>query len=333
MSKSRIGLGLALICWALLSVFAPASAQSKKLAPTDKAMPGKASAASAGPALTQAEVDEKKQRLYFLKKPNEKIRLDIDFPAEAKPATGPVVAKSAGSGFAWSKLAPAATLEKELDRVVNQSAEHLASDSVFAARGYKKIKDNHSMAAAWLHVLSDFDGDSKLKGEAAAVRDALSLTPLTLAADESVKPDATLYSQAKNAQDALGKLVKGEKSGAPAGKPQRPWREVALYTSAMKRMEAAQDQRIRVWTANAEELSKNADELMHESQLLAVLCQIILDKGYDNSADEDYQKWAKQLQQDCVDLVAATKAKEVDKAKALAGNIAKQCASCHEAYR
>ena len=53
----------------------------------------------------------------------------------------------------------------------------------------------------------------------------------------------------------------------------------------------------------------------------------------DNAADDGYQGWAKKLQQDCVELVAAAKAKEVDKAKALAGDIAKQCAACHEAYR
>lgn len=333
MNKSRLGLVLAVCCWLGLNLWTAASdAQAKKLAPNappaTKDGKGKEPAA---PALTQAEVDAKRQRLYFLKNPGDKIKLDVEFPTEAK-ATGPAVAKAAGSGYAWSKLAPAATLEKEIDRIVTQSAESLASDSVFTARGYKKIKDNHSLAAAWLHVLSDFDGPSKMKAEAAAVRDLASLAPLTLAADESKKPDMAMYTQAKGAQDALAKLAKGEKTGAPAGKA-RPWREVAIYTSVMKRMEAAQDQRIRVWTGNAEELGKNTDEVVHEAELLAVLCQIILDKGFDNAGDDTYQGWAKKLQQDCVELVAATKAKEADKAKALAGDIAKQCAACHEAYR
>lgn len=280
-----------------------------------------------GPKLTEAQVEERMKKLYLGSKTP---RLDIEFPdlnAVAKTET-----TKATSGFAWSKLSSAGALEKEVERNVTGNAEHLASASVFTSKGYKKIKDNHTMLAVWLNVLSEYDGPSKMKESAAAVRDLASTVPLALAAAEDVKPDDGMFTKSKAANEAAAKLAKGEKVDG-GGKP-RPWREVAVYTSVMKRMEASQDQRIRQWTSNAEEFGKNLAELEHEAQLLAVMSEAILDKGSnENAGNEDYQGWGKKLQQDCIDLLVAVKAKDHGKSQVLAADIAKQCAACHGGYR
>ncbi len=304
-------------------------AQSKKTAPSS--LPTKPAATSAEPQagkITTEQFNERRKKLYF---GADAPQLDILFPDPAAVVVDSSKGKKTG-GFEWSKLATAATLEKEVERNVAANDEHLASASVFSSKGYKKIKDNHSMLAVWLNVLSEFDGPSKMKDSAAAVRDLASTVPLALAASEDGKPDDAMFGKSKAANEAAAKLVKGDKIDGPA--KARPWREVAVYNSVMKRMEAAQDARIRGWTANAEEFNKNLPELEHEAQLLAIMCEVILDKGTsDNAGNEDYQGWGKKLEQGCIDLVAAVKAKDHAKAQVLAANIAKQCADCHSGYR
>jgi|GEM_PF-5668049 len=304
-------------------------AQSKKTAPS--ALPTKPAAGPAAPEvgkITAEQANERRKKLYF---GSDGPRLDIVFPDPAAVVVDTGKGKKTG-GFEWSKLATAATLEKEVERNVAANGEHLASASVFTSKGYKKIKDNHTMLAVWLNVLSEFDGPSKMKDSAAAVRDLAATVPLALAASEDVKPDEAMFGKSKEANEAAAKLLKGEKVNGAA--KARPWREVAVYTSVMKRMEAAQDARIRGWTANTEEFNKNLPELEHEAQLLAIMCEVILDKGTnDNAGNEDYQGWGKKLEQGCIELVAAVKAKDHAKAQVIAAGIAKQCADCHSGYR
>ena len=279
--------------------------------------------------LTQEELAEKKQKLYLLRNPGDPIRLDIKFGNQN--TAGPDVNKPTAQTFPWAKFISPGTLEKEISLLTTQNQEHLANSGVFVGKGFKKIRDNYAVAASLFQVASQYDGNLKYKEEGAGLRDLLASIPMKIENDDA-KPDDAMYAEAQLGQQALEKLAAGSKAGVANGPP-RKGVEVTPDKAIMRRMELAQDRRIRGWTASADDFSKNAENIQHEAELLAVMCQIIMDKSYPTAEGEDYQGWAKQLQQDCIDIVAAVKSKNHDAASKASSDMLKQCSACHEGYR
>jgi cytochrome c556 len=297
-------------------------------------------------SLSSDELKARKDRFYLI--PGGK--LDVDFPdpnAKAAAPSGGTASPggSPGSGspgtgapadgpkrdtFPWSKMITAAAVKKEIEATLASTAEFMANEGVFVGNGARQVRDKHGWLAVLFQVMYEYDGPEGA-AEAAPVRDLLSAVPMKFLA--KVKPDGAMFSDAQAAQDAAQKFLKGEKASGGGGK--KSFQQLIIYNTLMQRMEMGQDKRIKPWTASAEEFGKNLDKIELEAQLLAVMGEAIMDKGYSEkgSDDDSYRAFAKQFQEDAIGLVKAAKDKDAEAARKLAGSMSQQCSKCHEAFR
>jgi hypothetical protein len=97
----------------------------------------------------------------------------------------------------------------------------------------------------------------------------------------------------------------------------------------MQRMERAQQEGLAVGTANAGEFKKNADRLLHEAQLLALMGEVLKRDG----DDETFSGFARQMQDAALGVAEATRQNNYDAARKAVGEINKACSNCHKEFR
>ncbi len=236
---------------------------------------------------------------------------------------------AAGGAFAWSKIISADTLQDEVKSLGPQLAEEVKTPQVFLGGANKKARQTLSLLAAVFAVVNDYDGEVKWKKQAAAARDLFARAGYNCKA----ATDNT-FKEAKNRNDDLAALVRGESIAPPSAvEPKNEWGKVANLAPLMSRLEMAQQNRIAPATSNAGDFKKNAQQLVHEAEIVAALGEAIARPGMDNADDEKFRAYAKTLQKSALDLRQAVNDSNYDAGRAAAGVMKKTCDSCHGDFR
>lgn len=232
-------------------------------------------------------------------------------------------------GFAWSKLVAAATLEDEVKGQNAPIAEVTKTPSEFKGGGNQKARVYFSELALLFGVIGQYDGDVRWKRDALALRDLFKRAGVNckVGTDNSFK-------EAKQRSEDLTQLIGGGKIEAPKPDPDVKWADVANRPPLMMRMgKEGFDPRIKAWTADKGEFSKNREALAKEAQIVAVIAHLIQDESYEFADDEGYQGYAKELETQATEVVEAIKADSFERAQKAAGQLNKACSSCHGDYR
>ena len=248
--------------------------------------------------------------------------------ASAANTAGSAAEKSA-SGGAWSKLISADTLQDEIKSLQPQLADDVKTLQGFLGGGNKKARQDLSQLAAEFAIAGEYDGDVRWKNQSPAARDLFAKAGYNCKA----ATEAT-FREAKNRSDDLQGLVHGETITAPAGvEAKNDWSKIANLSPLMKRLELAQQDRISAAMASAGDFKKNAEQLTHETEMVAAYAEIIVRPGMENADDEKFRGFARTLQQSALDLRQAVRNENYDAAKTAAGVMAKTCTACHAEYR
>jgi cytochrome c556 len=101
----------------------------------------------------------------------------------------------------------------------------------------------------------------------------------------------------------------------------------------MTRMERALQDGISPQLANSATFERAAAELLHESQMLAMLGEAIGREGYEFWDDEGFQEHAAALRGAAAELTKAASEKNYEAARSAAGRASQACTICHEGYR
>ncbi len=185
------------------------------------------------------------------------------------------------------------------------------------------------MLALLFGVIAEYDGDVRWKSQAMVARDAFARA----AANCKVATDGS-YNDSKQRADDLSSLIRGDTlpvGAAPEAKPQ--WAKVAARPPLMSRLELAQQNRVAVWTANQGDFGKNLDGIVRESQIIAVIAEVIQREGYDFTDDNSYKGFAHDMQKHALAIADAAKSKNFEQARLAAGDLAKTCSNCHGSFR
>jgi hypothetical protein len=248
--------------------------------------------------------------------------------ANASAGGGGGEAPAGGSGFAWSKLISAETIEDEIKSLQTKVSENVTTPAKFKGGGFKEGRRQFTELAFLFAIISQYDGEVRWKNNAGGVRDLMARAGFNC----KVGTDAS-YNEAKLRKEDLEQLVRGGSISAPDANPDAKWDKIADRPPLMQRMEEAQQQRIAPATANAGEFKKNADVILREAELLAAIGQTIGQEGFEFSDDETYLGYAHQMRDAALEIVGAVKGKDYETARAASGKIEKACSSCHEGYR
>ncbi|HVA50415.1 MAG TPA: cytochrome c [Pirellulales bacterium] len=240
-------------------------------------------------------------------------------------------AVAATGDAAWSKLIAGSTIEDEVKAQVGSLAEVTKTPSVFKGGGNHVARVHFTELAMLFGVVAQFDGDVRGSWK----KDALGLREIFRRAGGNCKVGTdNSYKEAHQRSDDLAQLISGGKIELPKPDPDAKWSDVANRAPLMTRMgKEGYDPKIKAWTSDKGEFSKNRNALLEEAQIVAVIAHLIQDPSYEYADDEDYLKYAKGLETQALEIVEAVKGDDLQRAQKAAGQLNKACSTCHEGYR
>lgn len=254
-------------------------------------------------------------------------------PQFARPEGGtrptePGTAPATGGSFKWSTLVSGDTLVDEIKQARAASKTAISKVSDFKAGGYKKVRVAFGSAAAAFGVIAAYDKDVRWKSDAAAARDLIARAGLNC----KVGTDQT-FNEVKDRVADLDTLLEGS---ALVSKPDREedflWSQVADRPGLMMRLGAAEG--IAAAAASSKsEFVRQVDRIIHESEVTAMLAEILQQRDFADHDDDEYRGHAAAMRAAALQLREAAEKKDHEAAQQAVGNLKKSCDSCHAGYR
>ncbi len=232
------------------------------------------------------------------------------------------------AGFAWSRLIRAETIENEVKRYQKRLAEDVRTPSAFKGGDYRKCRIHFSMLAVLFAVAAEYDQEVRWKRNAAVLRSLFARAGLNCKAGT----DAS-FREAQQRREDLESLVRGSRVDGPEPRPDVSWPEIAERPPLMQRMEQAYEQRLADWLANGGELKRNAAEIRHEAELLAMMAEAITRDGFKHADDETYLEYAGQLRDAAQQVAQAAEQGNYALAREAESRLGNACLDCHDDYR
>lgn len=254
-----------------------------------------------------------------------------ELATEARQATttaGGGEKQQSADGYAWSKLVDADTIETEIKRQLAPLQPLVATPATFKGGGYRDCRDRFTWLATLLSVAGDYDDSVRWQETAPALAQLYARAGFNC----KVGTDQSFRESQLRVQD-LADLVRGGRPDAPEAKPDVGWDRLADRSPLMRRMETCLGEGITPNTSDGRALSKNADDLRHEAQLMALMAEVVMQPGFDYADEETYRTYAIELRDASVALTQAVDLENFQAARTAIGNMQKACSNCHDEWR
>lgn len=250
-------------------------------------------------------------------------------PVAVAGRSGTASPEAKDSGYPWSELIDADTIESEIKRQVAPLGPLVATPSTFKGGGYRECRDRFNTLAVLFAVAGDYDESVRWQDSAGTLSHAFARA----SANCKVGTDQSFREAQMRVQD-LGELVRGGRPSLPTPPASDDtWEMKADRTPIMVRMEGALNKQISPNLSNARDLASHGEELRHEAQVLAMLAQVLTQEGLPDAGDDTYDGYAQQLRDGGKSLVVAIDQENFDAARAALGIMSQACAACHDEYR
>jgi hypothetical protein len=225
--------------------------------------------------------------------------------------------------FDWQTLIEAETLKTEIKRIANNLTSLTASPAKFEAAKLKDCPRELATLATLFRVIDEYPGDIPWQKSAAAMERRC----LQTAEACEVGSDDSL-AMVKETCLLLDDLLRGqavEASEAKTGFPQ--------FAPLMQRMEITVQEKLPSLLAKPRDFRKQAMQVVHEAELLAMLSQVIRGEDYGYGDDKTYQDHADALRDAANQLKQAAKSEDFSKAVEAESAVKESCAACHADFR
>ena len=259
-----------------------------------------------------------------------------DFAAlQAGPGRAPAPGSMAGEpdarpggGFRWSTFVSPDTLADEIKDMRGQVANAVASASDFKGGGYDDARVAFGTIALAFAVIAEHDGDVRWKSHAEQARDLFARV-----GSNCKVGTAQSFNEAKARVDDLAALLDGNGLDAAAEREEDfKWSQVAGRPALMARLERA-DEHAAAATASKDDFTKQAEKLLHEAELVAVIGEVIQRPDYEYHDDDTYRGHAAAMRDAAMQARDAALKGDYDAARTAVGALKKSCDTCHGDYR
>lgn len=248
--------------------------------------------------------------------------------AGGQPGGAAADGDAGGGGFAWSKLAAGETLVDEIKDRASGVAVAIATPAAFKGGGYRDCRTEFTSIATMFGVIAAYDGDVRWKSEAAAARDLFARAGFNCKAGS----DQT-FNEAKARADDIASMIQGSRLDREADSDgDVAWSDVAARTPLMTRLEMA-DATLSEAISSAANFRSEADVVLHEAEIVAVLTQVLQEPELDDFDDETYREYAAAMGKAAADIRSAALEGRYDEASAAVGRLKQSCDTCHGDYR
>lgn len=252
-------------------------------------------------------------------------------PAGTAPAVtngGEDASASGGEGEQWSKIISAQTIQDEVKRINSQLLDTVQNVRKFNGGGFEDARRDFTELAMLFQIIAQYDGDVRWKEYALTARDMFARAGF----NSKVGTDNS-FNEAKNRSQDLEELVRGGSLATSDADPTASWEVIADRPPLMQRLDVGFHQRVKKMTADAGEFNSNAEDILHEAEIIAAIGHAMAQEGFEYHDDEDYVGYCEAMQKAALDVVQAVKNNNPEAGRLASGEILKACDSCHEGYR
>lgn len=251
--------------------------------------------------------------------------------AEPSPATtpdsSPTPAPPAGGSSDWVSLLGPEGFADESKSIRSNLTAKLQSVGTFNG-AYRDIQVDAAVLAALAQIAPDYSDAPSWKKNAVLVRDVAA----ELGREANSVGDK-FYKPSREAFDKLDSLLSGSvPPGLESGPPKMQFVNISPRYPLMKRFERAQTY-LKGSVNNADLLKKEADKVLREAGVVALLAQVILSEGYDSSDDDLYRELVSGVREGALKVVAAARDQEFDAYTAGLDLMYKSCTKCHSEFK
>ena len=248
--------------------------------------------------------------------------------AAAAAAVAPAGSKPAVTGNdLWPSLVSPQSLEDEIKRVKLHFDSVVTTPGAFNSGGYLEARLDLTVLASLFAVINQYPGDVRWKDQAAAARDLISRTAFNCKAGST-----QVYNEAKLRKGDLQDLVAGSGLSSKDAEEETDWSSIAdrspLMEYAELLIEALED-----GARDEGTIKKEKDLVKRNSELLALVGEILVQEGMDESDDEDYAALSRDMANDAKNATAALGRGDFEAVRLGVSKIRQKCDACHEQYR
>ena len=226
----------------------------------------------------------------------------------------------------WHRLLPIVEIQNEVKTLRGNLSRSLGNQGQFR-QNFKAVALDGAELAVLASIVQEHEEPLTWKDQSHLVRHFSQ--EISQSAVGITKND---FDKTKLAFQNLISVLDGAKLGEVDDVPVRgSFHETASRKPLMKRMEKARD-----WLkqeVNSEAKMKSLSEsIVHEASILSALTTVITKDGYDDTKNEDYQIYAKQLIDGSRETIDATNDLSYERFQRAVDKINKSCTDCHGVY-
>lgn len=283
------------------------------------------------------KVDEDKLREIFFPDLKDAFRGDAPTLASVRATkAAPAAAAAGGSDDSrggatgndlWSSLITPESLEEEVKRVKLHFDSVVTTPGAFNSGGYLEARLDLTVLASLFAVINQYPGDVRWKDQAAAARDLISRTAFNCKAGST-----QVYNEAKLRKGDLQDLIAGSPLSTKEADDETDWTMIADRSPLMEYAEHLIET-LEDGGRDEGTIKKETALVKRNSELLALLGEILVQEGMDDSDDDDYAGLSRDMAKDAKDAAAALGREDFEAVRLGIGKIRQRCDACHEQYR
>ncbi len=230
--------------------------------------------------------------------------------------------------YPWSGTISRQTIEDEIKRTKSELDKIVTTPAKYKGGGFKDGRFHFTVLAMMFGIVTEYDDDVRWLKSAQIARNRFSR------AGKNAKVGTTqTYNEAKQRKGDIDQLLNGEHLEGKVTNDSQLWNDICDRPPLMQRLEKSENLGISRWTASKSEFSKNKDNLKHEAEIVAAICEVISQEEFEFTDDDDYLAYCQRLKKAAQAIIEAVKVNQYDSARKAAGQLNQTCTECHENYR
>ena len=252
-------------------------------------------------------------------------------PMRGSTPGGPATPMESGqpeSGV-WDSIISAPSVEDEVKALRVALNESITTPTNFAGKGHKAARRHFALLTVLFWTIEHYGGQVRWKDDARAARQKFG----SVTGNAKAGGNAQTYTQAKQSRDLLDQLIRGERPGIEASDDDVEWESVAPRRPLMTLLEKRFEADLKTWTRDEAAVKSNAEDLLREAELVAMIAEFFKADGMPDADDDEYRKYSDQMKEGALQIVQGIKQNDAGTAQKGVSLVSRSCANCHDDYR
>ncbi|MGI9471217.1 MAG: cytochrome c [Rubripirellula sp.] len=255
------------------------------------------------------------------------VRSSAVTAAAAVPVKGGAGSEGSEGDDLWSPLISPTSMEDEIKRVKLHFDSVVTTPGAFNSGGYQEARLDLTVLATLFAVIHQYKGEVRWKDQAAAARDLIARTAFNCKAGST-----QVYNEAKLRKGDLQDLVSGSGLSSREAEVETDWTMVADRSPLMEYAEILIET-LEDGSRDEATIKRDPDLVKRNSELLAILGEVLTQEGMDEADDEDYAKLSRDMTAAAKEVTAAIDRMDFEAVRKGTSAVRQRCDACHEQYR